>query len=164
MPKIRKSGTKAKQATYNPYPVNDSSSNGTNDVTSLSKGQKKRHDKKQKVMQKLGIVPNKLVQLQAKNKAKNNRDDEKEKLLFSNLEVEMKKVLENSANENGGDAKIQAAANQKVTNKFKKAVAIREAERMRLVQNHPIYNENPILATQMHIEQMLKNKTRNNHK
>jgi hypothetical protein len=38
---------------------------------------------------------------------------------------------------------------------MKKNVAVREASRMQLVQQHPSFIENPINAVKLHVEQML---------
>lgn len=45
------------------------------------------------------------------------------------------------------------------TNKMKKAVAIRETERMKLVQQHPLFISNPLDAVKQHLQQMMASKT-----
>lgn len=45
--------------------------------------------------------------------------------------------------------------------KMKKSVAIREAERMKLVQQHPQFISNPLDAVRMHIEQTIRMKQQN---
>jgi hypothetical protein len=41
------------------------------------------------------------------------------------------------------------------SNKMKKAVAIRETQRMKLVQQHPMFLENPLNAMKLHIEHLV---------
>ena len=41
---------------------------------------------------------------------------------------------------------------------MKKTVAIRETQRMKLVQQHPAFIENPIASINLHLQQMIANK------
>jgi len=56
---------------------------------------------------------------------------------------------------------VRPAAGQSVkTNKLKKTLAVRETARMKLVQQHPAFVENPIDAVKKHIEHMLAMKAK----
>lgn len=82
---------------------------------------------------------------------------EEQNALFSELETNLKHSL--VAPENPNDGVIKAAADTGMrTNKMKKAVAIRESARMKLVQEHPSFVSDPIAAVNLHLQQMLSNK------
>ena len=48
-------------------------------------------------------------------------------------------------------------------NKLKKNIAIREVERMKIVQNHPIYIANPLEAITTHLQSMIDIRNSNNN-
>lgn len=109
----------------------------------LSRGQKKRQLRNKKVMRHLGLAqPDGLKQ--TPKKAKQD---------FSFLLSELESSLPNSE-ENA----IKPAAGPLKTNKMKKSVAIRETQRMKLVQQHPSFISDPFSAMQKHIEHMISAK------
>lgn len=81
---------------------------------------------------------------------------------LSDLEATLKFDLSSSSESNNSiDAEklIRPAAGSTIkSNKMKKSVAVREAARMKLVQQHPSFQENPIMAINLHLQQMLKKK------
>jgi hypothetical protein len=113
---------------------------------SLSKTQKRRISKKNRVMIKRGLVTNPLEKrdepgIVAKASLRN----------FSELES----GISEASNEGGSGTVIKAAAGVPVlTNKMKKNVALREVERMKLVQAHPLYQSNPLDAIKNHLAHM----------
>ncbi len=116
----------------------------------LSKGQKKRLQKKEKVMTKIGLI-SPVFQSTLKKQKKEEKD-----ALYSELETNLKLNL---ATDNSNNAIIKPAADTSMkSNKMKKAVAVREAARMKLVQQHPAFKENPIAAINLHLQQMISNK------
>ena len=124
----------------NPEPANP---DGTN--PSLSKGQKKRQSRREKVMMKMGIIPLKGLKMPPeKNKKKLS-------LLLSELEASLP-----AANE---DIVRPAAAAPSKSNKMKKRIAVREVERMKLVQQHPSFKDDPFDAMRAHIQHMIALKT-----
>lgn len=79
--------------------------------------------------------------------------------MFSNLEATLKFDLSKSGSADGDSETIRPAAGSIIkSNKMKKCVAVREAARMKLVQQHPSFLENPISAITLHLQQMLKKK------
>ncbi len=148
MPKIRKLRQHSALA-FKPVPdlvtVNAAASagGGNKPEVKLSKGQKKRLESKQKTMRKLGIGEQHL-----------NEFDPKSDPSFSNFEAELKFVVEKDSS-----TVIKPAALSVITsNKMKKEVAVREAARMKLVQQHPTFQANPFAAINQHLTSMLQNK------
>lgn len=151
------------------------------DNQALSRGQKKRNEKKLKVMQKLGKIQPKLrVNLPAKdasNKQENkvnskyeskpkkvkeaseamelgeDEDDEDDE---DDDEVEMGGIDENALMEmwnsyvsKNSNSNENSSGNQKViTNKQKKSIMLKEAERIKLVQQQKAFQTNPVAALQ----------------
>lgn len=165
MPKIQKLRNHA--LAHNPYKTTSSASSARstvlvhkNEKTNgadasgekvLSKGQKKRLQKKEKVMTKIGLISPVFQSAQLKKKKK-----EEDNALYSELEATMKLNLASDSSNNGV---IKAAADTSMkSNKMKKSVAVREAARMKLVQQHPAFMENPIAAINLHLQQMISNK------
>lgn len=117
--------------------------NVDNGYKSLSKGQKKRAAKRHHVMQKLGIVPPSSVSSEA--------------MIDPFLSCLESDVLSSNV---AGDADhvIKSAATSILkSNKMKKSVAVREAARMKLVQQHPMFQADPLQAVNMHLQQMMNN-------
>lgn len=114
----------------------------------MSRGQRKRLERKQHVFQKLGKWEAPVV-TGAKLKAKKREKKEKEDSLLSELERTLK-----TSEASGADIK-PAAASVVTSNKMKREIALREAQRMRLVQEHPAFVADPFAAMRMHIEQSL---------
>ena len=111
-------------------------------VTTLSKGQKKRQLRREKVMMKMGIIPLKGLKVAS--------DAKKKKKEYSFLLSELEKTLPSSS-----DEVVRPAAAVVKSNKMKKSIAVREVERMKLVQQHPSFVEDPIDAMKAHIEHMI---------
>ena len=126
---------------------------GANDQTaapqeeSLSKGQKKRRQKRASLMVKLGMVAPDLKYSAAA--AKKEKKD-----AFNALLSELESSLPAAS-----DVIRPAAAVSVRTNKLKKTLAVRETQRMKLVQQHPAFVEDPLAAVQKHIEHMLAMKS-----
>lgn len=114
----------------------------------MSRGQRKRLERKQHVFQKLGKWEAPVVTAQ-KLKSKKREKRDKEDGLLSELERTLK-----GSEASGADIK-PAAASVVTSNKMKREIALREAQRMRLVQEHPAFLADPFAAMRMHIEQSL---------
>ena len=114
---------------------------------SLSKGQKKRRQKRASLMVKLGMVaPDLKYSAVAAKKEKKDAF----KALLSELESSLPAAA---------DVIRPAAAMSVRTNKLKKTLAVRETQRMKLVQQHPAFVEDPLGAVRKHIEHMLAMKS-----
>lgn len=119
--------------------------NTDNDTRALSKGQKKRRQKRASVMVKLGkMEPNLKFSASAK---KEKRD------IFNSMLSELESSLPTT---NSSD--VRPAAVSAKSNKLKKSLAVRETQRMKLVQQHPAFVENATEAVRKHIEHMLATK------
>jgi hypothetical protein len=158
MPKVQK--VRKHALAHNPYKTSDANSTVNNiqiheevkpaSDKVLSKGQKRRQEKKSKIMTKIGLISPVFQSTKMKKREEQNA-------LFSELETNLKHSL--VAPENPNDGVIKAAADTGMrTNKMKKAVAIRESARMKLVQEHPSFVSDPIAAVNLHLQQMLSNK------
>jgi len=116
---------------------------------SLSKTQKRRISKKNRVLIKRGLVINPLTLVKKGDTdlvAKAQLRD------FSELESG---IMAEANSEGGSGTVIKAAAGvPALTNKMKKNVALREVERMKLVQAHPMYQSNPLDAIKNHLAHM----------
>lgn len=146
-------GSIAKPSVLDSAPVAgaDGGSGGANTSSAtggMSRGQRKRLERKQHVFQKLGKWEAPVV-TGAKLKAKKREKKEKEDSLLSELERTLK-----GSETSGADIK-PAAASLLTSNKMKREIALREAQRMRLVQEHPAFLADPFAAMRMHIEQSL---------
>jgi hypothetical protein len=132
---------------------------GSNDQTEkktivLSRGQKRRQEKREKVLTKLGVVP-----LKGMKTGLEQPKPQKQKpfqSLLSELEATLPKTKEI----------VRPAAVTLKSNKIKKSVAIRESQRMKLVEQHPNFIADPLTAMRAHIEQMiaLKMETKSRNK
>lgn len=119
----------------------------------LSKGQKKRLERKNVIMQKIGIIsPNFRVK-----KSLFELSEEKNK--DASLEINLL-AADNSCESMTIDEKavMPAAVSEIRTNKMRKTVAIRETNRMKLVQNDPGFIRDPIAAVTQHLQKMIKSK------
>jgi hypothetical protein len=116
----------------------------------LSRGQRKRQEKRERVLTKMGVVPLKNMKTGVeKTKAPKQKPFQ---ALLSELEATI--VSDNSAT-------IRPAAVTLKSNKIKKSVAIRESQRMKLVEQHPNFIADPLQAMRAHIEQMISLKMEN---
>lgn len=109
---------------------------GSTDKSSMSRGQRKRLEKTAKVMRKKGVV--------IKSAEKSGKNDNKH--MFSEIESSLCE-----------DSNVRPAAcnASNVNNKIMKTVAIREVERMKLVQQHPQFVQDPIATMKAHFTQMV---------
>ena len=157
MPKIQKlrKYRTAKQSSDQQYigstgksDVTNENNNVVNEV--LSKGQRKRRQKRASLMVKMGMAEPKLKYNKASTK-KEKRD------AFNALLSELESSLPGE-----NDVVRPAAAVSVRTNKLKKTLAVRETQRMKLVQQHPAFVENPLEAVKKHIEHMLATKKGSN--
>ncbi len=73
--------------------------------------------------------------------------------MLSQLEATLKPVSDNKK-----DNIRPASLSTIKSNNMKKTVAIRESERLKLVQQHPQFKANPIEAVRMHISHMISMK------
>lgn len=119
----------------------------------LSRGQRKRQEKRERVLTKLGVVPLKGMKTGAEQPAKPTKQKPFQALL-SELEASIPENKE----------VIRPAAVTLKTNKIKKSVAIRESQRMKLVEQHPNFIADPLQAMKSHIEQMIALKMENKNK
>ena len=123
---------------------------------SLSKGQKKRALKKTRVLTKIGhIQPVFTNNISSKKPAVVQQSNLK---MFSELE---KSVMEYSQQSGSGGSGTNssiirpASLNTNISNKMKKTLAVREVERMKLVQQHPMYQSDPLGAITSHLQSIL---------
>lgn len=116
---------------------------GVSGQESLSKGQKKRRQKRASLMVKLGMISPDL-KFSAATAKKEKKD------AFNALLSELESSLP-AAN----DVIRPAAAVSVRTNKLKKTLAVRETARMQLVQQHPAFVQDPLAAVTKHIQHML---------
>ena len=104
-----------------------------------------RQVRKDRILRKLGKIspnlPNKA------NDTTNHEDDTT--FLLSELEATLSSSVE---------ANLVKPAALVTTNKMKKVVAVREAARIKLVQQHPLFIQDPINAVKNHIQQMIQKK------
>lgn len=159
MPKIGK--LRQHKIKHNPYGTGEEEKDDGLSVANpgadalLSKGQKRRLLRKNHVMQKLGLKSKEEILASLKKKQNKAGTKEKTNSMFSSLEATLK-PLESTSD---GDEPIRPAAGCTVkSNKMKKSIAVRETARMKLVQQHPSFQENPISAINQHLQQMLKNR------
>lgn len=136
----------------------------------LSKTQKRRISKKNRVLIKRGLVTNPLEnrrRLEAEGPvAKAQLRD------FSELEcgiMQQAAATSQAGTGTNGSGSGSSAVNIKaaaavptLTNKMKKTVALREVERMKLVQAHPMYQANPLDAIKAHLAHMNSVREQNN--
>lgn len=134
-------GVSAKTA--QPEPANAAAAGSTQEHEVLSKGQKKRRQKRASLMVKMGMLEPDL-----KFTAASARREKKD--AFNALLSELESTLPAASDV------VRPAAGQVVkTNKLKKTLAVRETQRMKLVQQHPAFLESPLAAVTKHIQHML---------
>jgi hypothetical protein len=109
----------------------------------LSRGQKRRQEKREKVLTKLGVVP--LKGMKTGLVPSKPQKQKPFQSLLSELEATLPKTKE----------VVRPAAVSLKSNKIKKSVAIRESQRMKLVEQHPNFIADPLTAMKAHIEQMI---------
>lgn len=118
-----------------------------------SRGQRKRQHKKAHIMRKIGLSPAVLTKGQ-KNSAKKTEItllDEDSSAKFSDLEVSLKSSGVPNAN-----VKPASVVDFHISSsKMKRSVAVREIERMKLVQQHSGFQNNPFAIMKSHLEQMV---------
>mmetsp|Transcript_1878 Transcript_1878/g.2988 ORF Transcript_1878/g.2988 Transcript_1878/m.2988 type:complete len:156 (+) Transcript_1878:85-552(+) len=154
MPKIQK--LRKYKLTKQTEPYNNTKHSHENDVDDnniqqhndiLNRGQRKRQKHKERVMRKLGKLPLEGFKTAPVKKSPDF------KFLLSELEAALP---------SGENSVVRPAAVSVKSNKMKKSVAIRETERMKLVQQHPSFKEDPIAAMKTHIEHMIAMKKKGN--
>ena len=126
---------------------------GENKKVVLSRGQRKRQERRERVLTKMGVVPLKNMKTGVV-KPKTPKQKPFQSLLS---ELESTIVSESPTT----TAMIRPAAITLKSNKIKKSVAIRESQRMKLVEQHPNFIANPLQAMRAHIEQMIALKMEN---
>ena len=88
---------------------------------------------------------------------KSRRGESSTSSMLSQLEATLKPVSDDKK-----DNIRPASLSTIKSNNMKKTVAIRESERLKLVQQHPQFIANPIEAVRMHINHMISMKTATN--
>lgn len=153
MPKIKKLRRHKIENTAQPYSdrnadkidetLDQIDKNATVQSTSLSRGQRKRQVRKERIMMKMGKT---IVRPTPQQEG--NIHSATSKLLLSELETTL---LESATSATA----IRPSASSTITsNKMKKEIAVREATRMKLVQHHPAFQADPLGALKTHLEQM----------
>lgn len=107
----------------------DDDENSTEISNSLSRGQRKRQANKDRILRKLGKISPNLPN--NKHKDNNSNATNESAFLLSELEATLTSSVMKDL--------VKPAATSVNTNKMKKVVAIREAERIKLVQQHPMF-------------------------
>ena len=155
MPKIKKLRRHKVENTTQPYSdpnsdkiekildqVDKNGGTSSSQNVSLSRGQRKRQVRKERIMMKMGKTVIKTPQQEG------NIHSSSSKLLLSELESTLSEAASSVT-------AIRPSASSTVTsNKMKKEIAVREATRMKLVQNHPAFQADPLGALKTHLEQM----------
>ena len=103
---------------------------------------------------KLDKKKNFLLRLETQ---KSRRGESSTSSMLSQLEATLKPVSDDKK-----DNIRPASLSTIKSNNMKKTVAIRESERLKLVQQHPQFIANPIEAVRMHINHMISMKTATN--
>lgn len=121
-------------------------------VPALSRGQRRRQERKERVFSKQGKVEP-LFLSNHKNKSKQKmRQSDKVNTKLSELELSLHQL---------GDTTVKPASMSQITsNTMKKTIAVREAARMKLVQEHLSTVENPLEAVRLHLQQMIAMKNK----
>jgi hypothetical protein len=104
----------------------------------LSRGQKKRLEKKTRFL-------NAKRRLDAYSAALSKAATAQSGFLFSELESSLPKK----------EDVVRPSASAPRTNKMKGRVAVREVERMRLIQQHPAFQRDPLAALRAHLEHVV---------
>jgi len=114
---------------------------------SLSRGQRKRNERK---LHKLGKWESATLKEFSKTKESKAVSKAKLEKKESSMLSDFERVLKNEA-----EVVIKPASASLCSNKMKREIALREAERMKAVQEHPDFLANPIAAMHAHLAQML---------
>ena len=155
MPKIKKLRRHKVENTTQPYSdpnadkiekildqVDKNGSTASSQSVSLSRGQRKRQVRKERIMMKMGKTIMKTPQQEGNIHSSSSR------LLLSELESTLTEAASSVT-------AIRPSASSTITsNKMKKEIAVREATRMKLVQQHPAFQADPLGALKTHLEQM----------
>ena len=110
----------------------------------MSRGQRKRNERK---LHKVGKWQSATLLEYSSKKEARAMKEEKEQNLMSELE----KTLVNKT----PGVRVKPASASNGSNKMKREIAVREAERMKAVQDHPAFVANPFGAMHAHLEQMI---------
>ncbi len=124
----------------------------------LSRGQKRRQEKRERVLTKLGVLPLKGMKTAPTNTSNIKIKQKKQTMNFDSLLSELEATLPTTSAENA--EVVRPAALTLKSNKIKKSVAIRETQRMKLVEQHPSFLSDPLQAMKAHIEHMIALKTK----
>jgi hypothetical protein len=135
------------------------------EIQPLSRGQKKRQERKEHIMQKIGL---KQPVLKFPAPGSNNTGSTTLRKLPKETDsnkgiddMETDDLDDHGEEAQSLDAQLQllAPSSSAITsNKLKKQVAIREATRLKVVQQHPVFLEDPLSAIQKHL-QLITGKT-----
>ena len=113
-------------------------------LAAMSRGQRKRNERK---LHKVGKWQSAtLLEYSSKKEARAIKE-EKEQNLMSDLEKTLVKKTPG--------VRVKPASASNSSNKMKREIAVREAERMKAVQEHPAFVANPFGAMHAHLEQMI---------
>jgi hypothetical protein len=145
MPKVQKLRKHATKTLSNPYPTDSSkrASGADGKTVVLSRGQRKRQIKRGRREEFKQELKSKL--------AAQAHLPESSTFLFSSLE---------SSLPDPDHVVHPSATGTSRSNKMAGKVAVREVERMRLVQDLPSFQQNPLDTVRFHIEQMVTLKQR----
>lgn len=102
----------------------------------LSRGQKKRQQRKDRITN---------VKAMIENSNNPNKPKGQATFLFSDLEMSLPQNAE----------VVRPSALAPKSNKMKGKVAVREVERMKLIQEHPSFKQDPLAAIKFHLEHMV---------
>ena len=119
------------------------SSAGAGAAVGMSRGQRKRTERKQ---HRAGKWESSTVLAHQQKKMLKSQKEA--------AEASMMSELEKTLNAQHGVVK-PASASSFSSNKMRKEIALREAERMKAVQEHPAFIADPIAAVHTHLQQML---------
>jgi len=109
-------------------------------LAAMSRGQRKRNERK---LHKVGKWQSAtLLEYSSKKQARAIEED-----LMSDLEKTLVKKTPG--------VRVKPASASNSSNKMKREIAVREAERMKAVQEHPAFVANPFGAMHAHLEQMI---------
>lgn len=113
----------------------------------LSKGQKKRLERHHTVMQKIGLIPPTFV-------AKPKKEKHSTEVTLIKSEIENSGIKTKSKLEDDAVSSLSLETTDFNSNKSRKSIAIRETNRMRLIQRDPNFINDPIAAVTLHLMSM----------
>ena len=120
-------------------------------IPRISKILKKKLNIKNKVLMKHGIKQNPALKTSSTIDIENENEKKMIKIdrskLFTSLEADIASMIKST----GVGVNVQPAISQ-MNNKLQKSVAVREVERMKLVQSSSVYQSNPLDAIKSHLE------------